>query len=751
MVDAPTALHAPIERCNVYIRRRFHVLVILNREIPLLEPCSPSLDGKFSVFVADIDLVFSHIDALQAQVRSLRQQLDARTYPDALQTLSAPPSGNDLSSTPVNGPKVLQDHTENAHPNDLTHETCNAEANQSTTNNVTQREKSPSDSITTQLEDGLLSDGIICGAKVPSQVTVGSPAFSESSSLRFAWHLQTSIHALGLGGQEVVMTSPGNSDRVRPATMSRPEIFHRHLPQARGFADEKSIVAMYLTSNALNLLPQERVARYLFSRYLTHVHPIKPYLVEEKISRQFEETWTSDKPLGESWTAQLYMIFALACLFHDDDIDGESPVKDITATGEQFFYRAWGYIVTNAFSTCDISFLQLLLLAIQYQQGTNRGNQCWLTVGHASRIALSLGLHIPPSSSSQAGDIRRKQELHQLLWWGCYNLDRMISGRPTGILFPRQNSHVVDSLKVIDKLFVLSEPRGTGETPSIYAFFFCSVKLYVLMDKIFESLRTLQTTAGSGENPTTHRSLFIAILDLDADLLDWHSALPEWLKFSLDKAEQPPTEYPVWLRRQRCILALRFLGMRILLHRQSVLFLLRISAGQGQTYTFNCLCILIALLSLHRQGCRVEAQDHDRTQQCILAGFRLIRSMASKGGIATIRSEEFLRELQLSVLDVELQGLNGDPNLAGTRGNPINRDSNPGASGEPNSSQYVSPSTGHLRDERPGLYAGSMNQGDAAANNFGTIWDTFPMTEMDEFMQFDQEYFFDVPDSGFAL
>lgn len=29
--------------------------------------------------------------------------------------------------------------------------------------------------------------------------------------------------------------------------------------------------------------------------------------------------------------------------------------------------------------------------------------------------------------------------------------------------------------------------------------------------------------------------------------------------------------------------------------------------------------------------------------------------MASKGGIATIRSEEFLRELQLSVLDVELQ------------------------------------------------------------------------------------------------
>ncbi|KAK5332307.1 hypothetical protein LTR43_012696, partial [Exophiala xenobiotica] len=145
------------------------------------------------------------------------------------------------------------------------------------------------------------------------------------------------------------------------------------------------------------------------------------------------------------------------------------------------------------------------------------------------------------------------------------------------------NSHVVDSLKVIDKLFVLSEPRGTGETPSIYAFFFCSVKLYVLMDKIFESLRTLQTTAGSGENPTTHRSLFIAILDLDADLLDWHSALPEWLKFSLDKAEQPPTEYPVWLRRQRCILALRFLGMRILLHRQSVLFLLRISAGQGQT------------------------------------------------------------------------------------------------------------------------------------------------------------------------
>lgn len=44
-----------------------------------------------------------------------------------------------------------------------------------------------------------------------------------------------------------------------------------------------------------------------------------------------------------------------------------------------------------------------------------------------------------------------------------------------------------------------------------------------------------------------------------------------------------------------------------------------------------------------------------------------------------------------------------------------------------------------------------MNQEDAAANNFGAIWDPFAMTEMDEFMQFDQEYFFDVPDSGFSL
>jgi hypothetical protein len=100
------------------------------------------------------------------------------------------------------------------------------------------------------------------------------------------------------------------------------------------------------------------------------------------------------------------------------------------------------------------------------------------------------------------------------------------------------------------------------------------------MDQVFQSLRTPLAPKHDHTNSTTSvddRSLLSRIVDLDARLLDWHDGLPDFLKFALDEADGTQSSFPncAWLPRQRCILKLRFLGMRILLHRQSILFLLR--------------------------------------------------------------------------------------------------------------------------------------------------------------------------------
>lgn len=70
-------------------------------------------------------------------------------------------------------------------------------------------------------------------------------------------------------------------------------------------------------------------------------------------------------------------------------------------------------------------------------------------------------------------------------------------------------------------------------------------------------------------------SLFTTILQLDGHLLSWHEYLPPHLQFSLDSLEDVADENFPWIQRQRHHLRSRFLGMRMLLHRQTVLFLLQ--------------------------------------------------------------------------------------------------------------------------------------------------------------------------------
>ena len=98
-------------------------------------------------------------------------------------------------------------------------------------------------------------------------------------------------------------------------------------------------------------------------------------------------------------------------------------------------------------------------------------------------------------------------------------------------------------------------------------------------------------------------SQLTTILQLDSLLLKWHSDLPTHLKFSLNGLDDKMA-LSYTLQRQKVILKMRFLGMRILLHRQSVLFLLqpphtrkwprrplqRLSpAGPGTTRSASCL------------------------------------------------------------------------------------------------------------------------------------------------------------------
>lgn len=164
----------------------------------------------------------------------------------------------------------------------------------------------------------------------------------------------------------------------------------------------------------------------------------------------------------------------------------------------------------------------------------------------------------------------------------------MVYGRPVGI--PHMGNPVDDIAlpSLVDDRYIAAGESQPIDIPSTNAFFVSVVKLYRVMDEILESLRNISPMSKMSSNtPTSEKvsgclescsccvlSQLTAILRLDTLLLKWHNELPQHLKFSLDGVEEP-TLLSVVFQRQKVILKTRFLGMRILLNRQSILFLLQ--------------------------------------------------------------------------------------------------------------------------------------------------------------------------------
>lgn len=176
-------------------------------------------------------------------------------------------------------------------------------------------------------------------------------------------------------------------------------------------------------SRVSQLLPHRHLAKILFEKYFEVVHPMWPFLLEDESRDLFNKTWTYDEPPQALWIVQRNLIMSLGCQHCEGGSDNETLSEiDVSASGKDFYRRAQVYVYTNAFNGSSIGMLQALLLMTLYQQAATLFNEFYLTIGHASRMAQSLGLHVSrPENVSLAPQNRG---LHRRLWWGCFCLDR---------------------------------------------------------------------------------------------------------------------------------------------------------------------------------------------------------------------------------------------------------------------------------------------------------------------------------------
>ncbi|OIW23940.1 hypothetical protein CONLIGDRAFT_657486 [Coniochaeta ligniaria NRRL 30616] len=337
-------------------------------------------------------------------------------------------------------------------------------------------------------------------------------------------------------------------------------------------------------------LPQRQLADKLVASFFYHRHILNPYLHEGTFRRRYERLWMSREAGGEEatsanvvWLGLVNMVFA----FGSEHValrprPTGTPSSSVAAAErswhrnladrdhERFFRRAKTLILSGILQTGKIELVQALLLLGHYLHGSLELNHCWTVVGLAVRTAQELGLYLDPARTTR--DVV-EQEIHKRVWWGCFALDRLIStklGRPP-VIHDGPQIRVDLPLPVDDEY--LNEHAGYRQpdgVPSKLEYFRFIISHCRLVERVLNGI--FKNGGSSGEDAKSGRlrvrmeppDLLAMSIQLDGALTAWQDGLPAHLR--------PESEASEWaFQRQRSVLLMRFLHLRLLIHRQTLL------------------------------------------------------------------------------------------------------------------------------------------------------------------------------------
>jgi hypothetical protein len=91
-----------------------------------------------------------------------------------------------------------------------------------------------------------------------------------------------------------------------------------------------------------------------------------------------------------------------------------------TAAGLRF-YNAARKLVPDMLTSPTVDSVQALCLLASFSVGTDARGLCYIYLGHALRIAVSLGMHL---KSTSRGTTKFENEVRLRTWWTVYMMDR---------------------------------------------------------------------------------------------------------------------------------------------------------------------------------------------------------------------------------------------------------------------------------------------------------------------------------------
>ncbi|KAL7932210.1 N-terminal binuclear Zn cluster-containing/DNA binding domain-containing protein [Trichoderma chlorosporum] len=344
-------------------------------------------------------------------------------------------------------------------------------------------------------------------------------------------------------------------------------------------------------SSDLFELPQRPLADRLVASYFKHRHPLNPCLHEGTFRQRYARLWLSKDVGGEeaapnnlAWLGLVNMVFA----FGSDHVQIRPPYQGSpngstsTKPDRTRFFKRAKMLAFSSILQARIELVQALLLMSHFLHGSLELNHCWTVIGLAIRTAQELGLYLDPTNFTN--DII-EQEIRKRVWWGCFVIDRLVSikvGRPPTI-------HDIPAIRVglplaVDDEYLNEEHKYSqpSHTPSKIEYFSHIVTQCRLLAKVLDTLYdNTPSTSGSGAGGSSASSsagretrvrikadlpdLLAMSIQLDGELVVWQSTLPPHLRAD--------SEISDWhFARQRNVLLMRFLHIRLLIHRQTLLY-----------------------------------------------------------------------------------------------------------------------------------------------------------------------------------
>ncbi|KAH6721858.1 fungal-specific transcription factor domain-containing protein [Leptodontidium sp. MPI-SDFR-AT-0119] len=320
-------------------------------------------------------------------------------------------------------------------------------------------------------------------------------------------------------------------------------------------------------------LPERQLADGLVDRYFNRAHPLYPFVHETTFRADYENVWInlSVSSIRPSWYALLNIIFALGCEFNY-----EIPVEKLTNTVSRFVANSRCIILSHIYKKGNLEFVQALLLLCHYLQGTLRLNECWNLVGLMIRTAFSIGLQLDPKDLPLPTVVR---EMRKRVWWGCFIIDQTVSmkfGRPPSIQASDAEAVplplAVDDQYINNQTTISRQPTGR---PSITAFFVHTIKLSRVIESVLKSLYNNKrrfpqpTDSGMALSKTEESNILSNVILHDGHLQSWWREAPAHLS-----QESVITDGDI-VQRQRNVLHIRYLQIRILIQRPLLLMVSR--------------------------------------------------------------------------------------------------------------------------------------------------------------------------------